>query len=597
MTSERKIRPPAYRAVLSRAGGALAGIAALCALATSPVAQASGPTLVTAPAGTFQGALNSTRTMRQFLGIRYAAPPVGALRWRPPQAPQSPSGTVDATRFGGHCAQPLSQFGNGTLNEDCLFLNVFAPNDNKQDHAVMFWIHGGALFLGESDEYNASQLVAEGVVVVTINYRLGALGFMAHPAFTAESPDKISGNYGILDQQFAMQWVKRNIAAFGGDPNKVTIFGESAGGSSTLVNMVSPLASGLFHRAIVESGGYQMRQPTQADSEKKGTEFAIAEGCADPNQADAQTAACLRAVPVDKILGPCASQNSCQSLTFEGTVASPVIDGKVLPESLVDAIAAGHFARVPLINGSNHDEFRLFIPLVFGFQDNVVPDAQAATTPGTTPYSAALQILLATIVSPDRLPGVITLYPSGNTPLSANIALAAAATDAIFACNAHTIDKSASQFVPVFAYEFNDEQAPDNFLSPTTLHDGTNYPYGSDHTSEIQYLFPVSNPSGLGLDLKQTPLTANQQQLAHQMVIYWTTFAATGDPNRGEAPVVWPQYVSDLDDLISFVPPTPTHETASDPTDLATVHQCAFWDQSLNLSEPSIVNLGVPNLP
>ncbi|HXB78099.1 MAG TPA: carboxylesterase family protein [Bradyrhizobium sp.] len=198
---------------------------------------------------------------------------------------------------------------------------------------------------------------------------------------------------------------------------------------------------------------------------------------------------------------------------------------------------------------------------------------------------------------PDRLPGVITLYPSGNTPLSANIALAAAATDAVFACNAHTIDKSASQFVPVFAYEFNDEQAPDNFLSPTTLHDGTNYPYGSDHTAEIQYLFPVSSPSGLGLDLQQTPLTASQQRLANQMVLFWTTFAATGNPNRGEAPVVWPQYVSDLDDLISFVPPTPTHETASDPTDLARVHQCAFWDQSLNLSRPSIVNLGVPNLP
>jgi para-nitrobenzyl esterase len=574
---------------------ASAGIAALCLLASSPVVGArAAPTLIAAPDGTFQGDLDSSGTMRQFLGIRYAAPPRGDLRWRPPEPPERPSGTVDATHFGGHCAQPSSQFGNATLDEDCLFLNVFAPNDGQNNHAVMVWIHGGALFLGESDDYDATKLVEQGVIVVTLNYRLGALGFLAHPALSAESPDDISGNYGIEDQQFALQWVKRNIAAFGGNPANVTIFGESAGGSSTLVHLVSPLSTGLFQRAISESGTYQLSQPALSDAEKKGETFAVAEGCNDPNQSDAQTAACLRALTVSQILGPCAGQASCQSLTFQGIVASPNVDGKVLPQSIGAAVQAGSFNRVPLINGSNHDEFRLFIPLVFGFNDPVVPDAEAATAPGTVPYTAALEVLLGTIVPADKLATAPTQYPSGNTPLSANIALAAAATDAVFACSAHFIDVQASSFVPVFAYEFNDENAPQNFLTPTTLHDDTIYPYAASHASEIQYIFPVANPSGVGLNLVQTPLTKDQQQLADQMVRYWTSFAKTGTPNGSGTPVVWPQFQPRADDLLSLVPPKPTMETASDPAhDLATVHNCAFWNESqlsVNLSTSSAIS-------
>ena len=243
----------------------------------------------------------------------------------------------------------------------------------------------------------------------------------------------------------------------------------------------------------------------------------------------------------------------------------------------------------------------MFIPLVFGFQDNVVPDAQAVTAPGTTPYSAALQILLATIVSPDRLPGVITLYPSGNTPLSANIALAAAATDAIFACNAHTIDKSVSQFVPVFAYEFNDEQAPDNFLSPTTLHDGTNYPYGSDHTSEIQGLFPVSNPSGVGarpqadaVDGQSAATRPSDGHLLDDLCRY-----RQSKPGRSPT-AIWPQSrAGPRRPHIVHAADAHRHETRKRP------HR--IWQKSppvrvlgpetSNLSPPSIVNLGVPNLP
>ena len=215
--------------------------------------------------------------MRQFLGVRYAEPVTLNQRWKPP-LPVTPSFvTQDATQFGNHCPQSFSPFGNATLTEDCLFLNVYTPNKaGGQDFGrddelpVMVWIHGGALAVGESNEYDATKLVQRGVVVVTINYRLGALGFLAHPALTGESPDRVSGNYGIEDQQAALKWVQRNIAAFGGNPEKVTVFGESAGGLSTFVNLVSPTANGLFHRAIVESGAYMPTEPTLAQAEAAG---------------------------------------------------------------------------------------------------------------------------------------------------------------------------------------------------------------------------------------------------------------------------------------------------------------------------------------
>jgi para-nitrobenzyl esterase len=223
-------------------------------------------TLISAPDGTFQGKLDTTGARREFLGVRYAQPVTASLRWKAPQPVTPAVATQDATQFGNHCPQPFSPYGNVTATEDCLFLNVFTPNrngdhDGRGDHdsddhdarPVMVWIHGGALVVGESNEYNAIKLVQRGVVVVTVNYRLGALGFLAHPARTG---DHISGNYGIKDQQAALKWVRRNIRAFGGDPERVTIFGESAGGLSTFVNLVSPTARGLFHRAIVESGTY-----------------------------------------------------------------------------------------------------------------------------------------------------------------------------------------------------------------------------------------------------------------------------------------------------------------------------------------------------
>jgi para-nitrobenzyl esterase len=414
----------------------------------------------------------------------------------------------------------------------------------------MVWIHGGANVVGESDDYDATKLVGRGVVVVTINYRLGALGFLAHPALTGESPDHISGNYATEDQQAAFKWVRRNIRAFGGNPEKVTIFGESAGGLNTFTNLVSPTAKGLFHHAIVESGAYAQTQPTLAQAEAAGTAFANAAGCNQPNPADVLT--CLRALTVSKILG-----------TPFG-LSSPNVDGKVLTQSIGPALGSGQFNRVPLMNGSNHDEWRLFVSL-----DLVLAgiNVTAANYPA---------IIAATIGVPASSPAVALVqaqYPGGSFP-SFDLAVGALGTDSIFACPARFVDEQVSSFVPTFAYEFNDENAPQNFLPAVS------FSYGSAHAAEIQYLFPFANPSIVGLKLPQTPLNASQLQLSDKMVGYWTEFAESGNPNGNGSPH-WPRFHRDRQVMQSLNTPTVTTET-----NFATDHKCAFWDQLVGRTLP-----------
>jgi para-nitrobenzyl esterase len=253
----------------------------------------SGPVTGTAN-GPVRGLANGA--VNEFLGIPYAAPPVGALRWQPPQPPANWPGVRDATQFASHCPQPPGPFGQGSTSEDCLHLNVFTPSHRRagSHFPVMVWIHGGALVTGESNDYDPTTLAADGVTVVTINYRLGALGFLAHPALADASGQ--SGDYGLMDQQAALRWVRRNIANFGGNPHNVTVFGESAGGLSTLSQVASPRARGLFEKAIVESGSYNLTQASLATAEAAGESFATRAGCA------SQTAACLRNLPVSAIL-------------------------------------------------------------------------------------------------------------------------------------------------------------------------------------------------------------------------------------------------------------------------------------------------------
>src|SRR5262245_30829179 len=300
-------------------------IGCLVVVALLPSLVASAPMSASAAAGspvvaTDKGPVRGVATgeVQAFLGIPYAAAPIGDLRWRPPQEHAAWQGVRDASELGAHCPQLASPYGRPSTSEDCLFLNVFAPGKTNQGRPhllpVMFWIHGGGLVLGLSDGYDPAKLVAQDVVVVTINYRLGELGFLAHPALAAESPTGAAGNYGLMDQQAAMRWVQRNIRAFGGDPDNVTIFGESAGGCGVPSRLASPLAAGLFDKAIVESGAYWLVQPTLAMAEADGTAFATRAGCS------AQTAACLRSLSVSAIL---AAQTAPTMV--------PNLDGFVLP--------------------------------------------------------------------------------------------------------------------------------------------------------------------------------------------------------------------------------------------------------------------------
>src|SRR5215467_7672787 len=473
--------------------------------------------------------------VQAFLGIPYAAAPIGDLRWRPPQEHAGWQGVRDASEFGAHCPQVASPYGTPSTTEDCLFLNVFTPDKTNvgDPHLlpVMFWIHGGGLVVGQSDGYDPSKLVAQDVVVVTINYRLGELGFLAHPALAAESPTGATGNYGLMDQQAAMRWEQRNIRAFGGNPDNVTIFGQSAGGLSVHSQLASPLAAGLFHKAIVESGAYALTQPTLAAAEAAGTAFATSAGC------PSQTAACLRGLSVAAIL---AAQ--------PGGTMVPNLDGFVLPQTVRSAFTAGQFNRVPVIEGSNHDEWRLF-----------VAQTEATTGMPLTPagYIPAIAATLGVPAATATFIGTV-VYPLNAYP-SPSVALGAIGTDVVFACNARLSSRFLSQYVPTYQYEFNDPNAPMLFFASIS------FPTGASHASELQYIFDV-----LETPVPSPGLTPAQEQLSRTMVRYWAEFARSGNPNSSEVPP-WPPYGSS-DQFQSLHPPTPVAGTG-----FAADHKCAFW--------------------
>jgi para-nitrobenzyl esterase len=487
------------------------------------------PLVVATAGGTVRG--QAVAATDEFLGIPYAAPPVGALRWQPPRPPAPWHGIRAATSYAPHCPQPSSTFGQASTSEDCLYLNVFTSATNKaRNLPVMVWVHGGSLRTGESNDYNPAELVRHGVVVVTINYRLGALGFLADAAL-AGRPGGPSGNYGLMDQQAALRWVQRNIRGFGGDPGDVTVFGESAGGLSVLSQLASPGARGLFQRAIVESGTYQLTQQPLAAAEAAGKAFAAEAGCATNTASAKNTAACLRGLPVSTIL---ANENPVGYM--------PDVDGAVLTQSIKSALARGQFNRVPVVIGTNHDEYRLFVA-VFQFLGQRVTAAN---------YQSMIASTLG--VSPAIAGKIAAQYPLSRYP-SPPVALGAVGTDAIFACHALTADESLARYVPTYAYEFNDESAPELFLPPV------GFPYGAAHASELPYLFSqttISRPIGL---------SAAQQQLAAAMKQDWTNMAKTGIPAAG-----WPKFTSAGHQMLSLVPPTPQVET-----DFAAQHHCAFW--------------------
>jgi para-nitrobenzyl esterase len=506
--------------------GCVAGLLALATPASAEPA-ARDEALVRTYHGPVRGTVHDD--FRLFQGIPFAAPPVGDLRFRPPRPATPWRDPLDATAPRPTCAQLPTAYGTpASFTEDCLYLNVTTPRQSRHRLPVMVWIHGGGYTNGSGAFYDASKLAVEGdVVVVTINYRLGPFGFLALPALSAEHPGIQSGNTGIEDQQAALRWVRRNAAAFGGDPDNVTIFGESAGAGSVCAQLASPTATGLFHRAIGQSYSCAAPIATGSGAEGTGAAFAAGFGCTDP----AGAATCLRGKPVEALLR-----------AWPG--GGPVAGGRELPLQPVDALRQDRFHHVPLMWGNNLDEMRLFVSLRFDAVGSPVTPAQYEQIIRATYGAAADQVLAR--------------YPLANYP-SPTTALSTVQTDAgtpLSTCSHLTSYRLASArplAVPVHAYQFVDRTAP-------PLVDVPGFDEGAEHAAELNFLFP---------NLFGRPLTTAQQVLSTTMVGYWTNFARTGNPN-GHGTPAWHRFRTSGD--VQALGLDAVH-----PFDPAIPSNCDFW--------------------
>ncbi|OBB02236.1 carboxylesterase [Mycolicibacterium fortuitum] len=462
--------------------------------------QGQDPGLVQTAAGTLRGTVASGH--RLFAGIPYAAAPVGPMRFAAPVPAPGWTGVRDATRPGPRCIQdPDSDPEQGANTaEDCLSLNVWTPPVSDQKRPVMVWIHGGAFAGGSSGIYDAARLAARGdIVVVTVNYRLGALGFLAHPALGAGGD---IGNYGLIDQQAALRWVRDNIADFGGDPEKVTVAGESAGGMSVCDHLVSPGSAGLFQAAILMSAPCQA-QADLAAATPRSLDYAAAVGCPEPVVA----AACLRSLPVDRLRKPVWYFN-----IGSDALTGPVTGSAVVPQAPPVAFGSGRGERVPVLIGTTRDEFTLFVALRYLRQGQryVAGDYPwlLSETFGTDAAAVGAQYPI------DRYGGVAQAY-------------SAAVTDGEFACVSERMAADLSRGGPVYAYEFNDRAAPAPEVMRTLP-----FPVGASHSLELRYLFDVGGAP---------PLDPAQQRLSDQMIDYWSAFVRTGDPAVDGQPN-WPGF-------------------------------------------------------
>jgi para-nitrobenzyl esterase len=458
--------------------------------------------------GDVEGAYTADHQVIAFKGIPYAAPPVGDLRWQPPQPAEKWKRTLSAKDFGSHCMQSDSYddmtFHDPGPSEDCLTLNVWAPAKAKRGSLpVMVWIYGGGFVAGSTSEnrQDGQFLAHRNVIIVSMNYRLGIFGFFAHPELTAESPNHASGNYGLLDQTAALKWVNANIASFGGDPSNVTIFGESAGSFSVSAQMASPLARGLFSKAIGESGaafsGASLPTESRAVLEPRNVAFA-------QTAYNTSRLADLRKLSADEILRGATAKTTPRPPRFGISV-----DGYFLPDSVPNIYASGHQAHVPLLAGWNADEAR-----------GEVIQAKTPTTVESFTASARTRF-------GDKADDFLALYPA-SSDAEATLSAGDLASDRFIAFStwrwleAHV----ATGQSPVYRYRL-DLGSPGDKFHPAIL--------GAFHSDDIEYVFGTLD-SRLG-----TTLRPEDRKLSDQIGAYWTNFARTGDPNNTGLPT-WPTY-------------------------------------------------------
>ena len=529
----------------------LSSLAALL-LATWLPCSAMADAAVRIDSGLLEGAAGGDPAIRAYLGIPFAAPPVGDLRWREPQPAAPWDGVLRADHYGPRPMQaPIYSdmiFRDKGPSEDCLYLNVWTPAKSASEKLpVMVWIYGGGLQAGASSEprQDGKDLAKKGVLIVSMNYRLGVFGFLAHPGLSKESGHG-SGNYGLMDQIAALKWVQRNITAFGGDPGNVTIFGESAGSYSVSALMASPLARGLFHKAIGESGAllgtprYQSHTLPLSEAEAKGEEFAESLG--------AKTIAELRAIPADKVLK--ADRDHEEHF-------GAIIDGYALPKSGSEIYAAGEQAHVPLLAGWNADETRVYN--AFGDKR---PTAKSFAKQVAKDYGR-------------EAASVLGFYPADSDEEAVRSAGDLANDRFIVIGTWKWIDmQRKTGGSPVYRYSFDRAVpiAPGRVIngSPATAAD-----VGAVHASEICYVFGALD------SVPGVTWEPGDRALSDAIGTYWTNFARTGNPNGGGMPD-WPAYGTADGYQVMHL------DTVQKAAPARNMDRYEFWDSPLDPSIPNV---------
>jgi para-nitrobenzyl esterase len=475
----------------------------------------------------------ATATHRSFLGIPYAAPPVGPLRWRAPRAANGWDGVRDATRPGPPCPQ-LADSPEPAGSEDCLYVNVTTPREARGKRGrlpVLVFVQGGGLISGSGAANDPKRIVDQDAIVVTFNYRLGALGFLRHPSLR----DSYAGNFGLADQQAALRWVRKNIAAFGGDDRNVTLWGQSAGGFSVCAQLAAPAARGLFDKAIVQSAPCANPMMTEPTADRRGLDLAADLGCTD--EATAET--CLRGKPISELVRPSDRDGLFGEVRRHRADVwwFPVAGTPVLPLQPLTAMRLGTAANVPLIHGGTRDEMRIAVAQAYDFQSGPVTEAEYPK-------------IVTRLFGAKDARRILAVYPAAEFT-SPSLALATVLSDyggMNGTCTQLTAIDAAVRRAPVYAYEYAQPAAPFN-----------GFPLGAHHSADLKYFLDNENQGS-------PPSTPEERAFAKRLIGYWTTFARTGNPGPQ-----WPAYRRGTSKALSIAIARTT------PVNLARTHHCDLW--------------------